>query len=160
MNGGKVIWLTGLPCSGKSTIANEVAKHRDIKIFDGDTIRAQAGNRDLSYEGRVKQARQVATMTSSWQGNAIVAIVSPFKECRKVSGQILKDRYIEVYIKCALDTYIRRDVKGMYKKAKSGEIEQFTGISSPYDIPENPHVVLDTEKLTVEQCAITILSLL
>ena len=160
MNSSKVIWLTGLPCSGKSTIAKEVAKLCDVKVFDGDTIRAQVGNQDFSYEGRVKQAHQVATMASNWPGNVIVAIVSPFKECRSIASELLKDRYVEVYVKCTLETCVNRDVKGMYEKAKKGEIKQFTGISSPYDIPENPHLVLDTEKLTVEQCARTILCLL
>lgn len=99
-------------------------------------------------------------MAGDWPGNAIVAIVSPFKECRSVASNLLRDRYVEVYVKCSLETCANRDVKGMYDKAKRGEIKQFTGISSPYDIPENPHVVLDTEKLTVEQCATTVLSLL
>ncbi len=161
MSNDSVIWLTGLPCSGKSTIAREVARQNpDIKVLDGDIVRIQTGHSDFSYEGRLRQARQVALMAKERQGNVIVAIVSPFEDCRKIAHEILNKRYIEVYLKCSLDTCIARDVKGMYKKAMSGEIRNFTGISSSYETPQNPHVVIDTERLKTEQCVKIVQSLL
>ena len=156
----KVIWLTGLPCSGKSTIAQNVARHRDIQILDGDVIREKKQNKDFSYEGRVNQARNVALAADKSSKDVIVALVSPFAACRDVAREVLKDRYIEVYVKCSLDTCIARDVKGMYKRAMNGEIKDFTGISSPYEIPKDPHLVLDTNKLSIEQCSKLVQSLL
>lgn len=157
----KVIWLTGLPCSGKSTIAREVAKDRDVLVLDGDVMRAQQQNTDFSYQGRINQARMVATKAAANSDkDVIVALVSPFAACRDAARQVLKDRYVEVYVKCSLQTCVARDVKGLYKRAIQGEIKDFTGISSPYEIPIDPHLVLDSEKLGIGQCSKIIQSLL
>ncbi|NUM25255.1 MAG: adenylyl-sulfate kinase [Candidatus Buchananbacteria bacterium] len=132
----QIIWLTGLPCSGKTTIARELAKHINAEILDGDEIRLIIDNQDFSTEGRRKHMLMVAEMAERFSRYTpvIVALVSPIKSVRDE----IKKQYpnvVEVFVNCNLKECIRRDVKGLYKKALAGAITNFTGISDPYEPP-------------------------
>ncbi len=151
--------MTGLPCSGKSTIARELAKQINAEVLDGDDIRKFMKNNDFTPEGRKKHMLSVAEIAYRFSKytNVIVALVSPIK---KVRGEI-KSKYpnvIEVFIKCDIKECIRRDVKGMYKLAKQGKIKNFTGVSAPYEKPDDKTTFVDTEVFDVEQCVEVILS--
>jgi adenylylsulfate kinase len=149
----KIYWLTGLPCSGKTTIANELAKRIHAEILDGDDIRAITNNKDFSPEGRRNHMLSVAELAYrlSKYNNVVVALVSPIKSVRDE----IKKKYPnvnEIYVKCSLEGCKKRDVKGMYNKALKGEIKDFTGISAPYEAPEHS-TVIDTEHSTIQECA-------
>lgn len=148
----KIIWLTGLPCSGKTTIARALARHINAEILDGDDIRRISSNTDFSPKGRKMHMLSVAEMAykSSKYAHVIVALVSPIRAVRDE----IKEKYpnmSEVFVKCPIETCIKRDVKGMYKKAMSGEVKQFTGISAPYEEPDSGTLALDTSNSTVEE---------
>jgi len=158
---GLVIWFTGLSGSGKSTIASGVEKElvaRKIAEYwlDGDSLRCGL-NSDLGFseQDRNENIRRFAEVAALFKDAGIIVLVSaisPFKEMRdfariKVGGSGL----IEVYVKAELTTCVKRDTKGLYKKARTGEIANFTGISSPYEEPENPDLVIDTDALTIEE---------
>lgn len=155
----KVYWLTGLPCSGKTTIANELAKKLGAEVLDGDILRELTQNNDFSKEGRIKHMKRVAITANllSKYTNVVVALVSPIREIREEIKR--KYGFFEIFISCNLDECKRRDVKGMYAKALCGEIENFTGIQDPYEEPLNPDVIVDTKSTTVEQCVSKILSI-
>lgn len=147
----KIIWLTGLPCSGKTTIAQELSRHINAEILDGDEIRLLVDNNDFSPEGRRKHMLMVAEMAYRFSRytHVVVALVSPIKSVREE----IKLRYpnvVEVFVKCNLEECKRRDVKGLYKKALSGEINNFTGVSSPYEQPEGA-IELETDKLSIKE---------
>lgn len=147
----KIIWLTGLPCSGKTTIAYELSRHLNAEVLDGDEIRTIIGNQDFSPEGRKKHMLSVAEMASRFSRytNVVVALVSPIKAVREE----IKARYPnigEVFVKCPVEECARRDVKGQYKKALAGEILHFTGVSAPYEEPTDA-LVVDTERLSVAE---------
>lgn len=160
---GLVIWLTGLSGSGKSTIANELntrlfhQKKHSI-ILDGDNTRLGI-NHDLGFTAadRTENNRRVAEIAKLFMesGNiAICSFISPFQKDRDLSKQIIgEENYFEVFVDCSLATCENRDVKGMYKQARKGELESFTGISSPYETPANPQLILPTEQLNLQQCA-------
>lgn len=153
----KIFWLTGLPCSGKSTIAKELSRHINAEILDGDEIRRLTSNQDFSENGRDKHIRMVAELAYilSKYTNVIVALVSPYKALREE----LKRKFsniIEIYVKCSINTCIIRDTKGMYKKALNGEIKNFTGIDGIYEDPLNS-TTIDTEKHGVQDCISQIL---
>lgn len=157
----QIFWLTGLPCSGKTTIANELAKRTNAEILDGDDIRKFMKNQDFSEEGRKKHMLSVAEIAYRFSkyANVVVALVSPIKAVREE----IKEKYsnvTEIWVKCDLDECIKRDVKGMYKLAKEGKIKNFTGIDAPYEEPttgENKTTFVDTNALNVIQCVETIL---
>lgn len=154
----KIIWLTGLPCSGKTTIASELGRHINAEILDGDEIRGLINNQDFSAEGRRKHMMMVAEMAYRFSkyANVIVALVSPIKSVRDE----IKSKYPnlrEVYIKCDLDECIKRDVKGLYRKALNGELTDFTGISSPYEEPVGA-LEVDTKELNIKESVDLILS--
>jgi len=159
----QIFWLTGLPCSGKTTIAKELARHTNAEILDGDDIRNITSNQDFSLEGRKKHMLAVAELAYrlSKYTNVIVALVSPIKTVREE----IKRKYhnlTEIYIMCDLEECKRRDVKGMYKKALDGEIKNFTGIDAPYEEPtlQGPDktTFVDTTTFDVQQCVDVILS--
>ncbi len=156
----KIFWLTGLPCSGKTTIAKELAKHLYAEILDGDEIRAIVGNTDFSKDGRAKHMRSVAAFaaTLSKYANVVVALVSPLREVRE---EIKKEypNLREIYVKCDLEKCKERDCRGMYAKAERGEIDNFTGVQAEYEEPLNPDIVVRTDKDSVEQCVKHILRL-
>ena len=163
--GGCVVWFTGLPCSGKTTIAKKLMeilqeKGKDVELLDGDTVRDYIRNKDFSKEGRNKHLRYIALMAKLLAERGVIVLcsfVSPYTENRDFALSICKN-FIEVYVKASLDTCIQRDVKGMYKKALNGEIKGFTGIDDPYEEPENPEIVVETDKESVEESVEKVLS--
>ncbi|MCK4836515.1 MAG: adenylyl-sulfate kinase [Candidatus Aminicenantes bacterium] len=167
---GMVLWFTGLPSSGKSTIANEVAfqLHQMKKfsyVLDGDNIR-HGLNKDLGFspedrEENIRRISEVASLFADSGAIAITAFVSPYRKdrdfCRQLAGE---ERFVEILVKANLDTCEERDPKGMYEKAKRGEIKEFTGISAPYEDPLHPEIILDTDTMTIEQETATVIDYL
>ena len=156
-----LMWFTGLSGSGKSTIANVVEQElhkQGIKTYtlDGDNIR-NGINSDLTFspEDRTENIRRIAEISNLMVDAGVVvlaAFVSPYKKDRENIKAIVKEEnFIEIYINTSLEECERRDVKGLYKKARSGEIKNMTGISAPYEAPENPELEIETEKEAVEQ---------
>ncbi len=156
LNRGFVVWLTGLPGSGKTTVANAVAsKLREsgyrVEVLDGDWVRKTI-NPDVGFtrEERRIHLRRIAWIARLLARNGVIVLcsfVSPYRSVRKEIREIVEEEapFVEVYCKCSLQECIRRDPKGLYRKALRGEIEHFTGISDPYEEPENPELTLDTE---------------
>jgi len=167
---GVVLWFTGLSGSGKSTIANEVAYQLHTRghfsyVLDGDNIR-HGLNKDLGFspEDRNENIRRISEVAHLFADAGVIAItafISPYRDLRNFCRGLLdKERYFEVYCKASLDTCEQRDPKGLYKKARKGEIKQFTGIDAPYEEPENPEILLDTDVLSIEQSAEKVLKIL
>lgn len=151
-----VIWLTGLSGSGKTTIARMLIERLSDQclLLDGDVIRDLRKDQAFDRISRIEHLRTVAVMASIAQAQGIlpvVATISPYKEARQMARQ-LTSNFIEVYLSTSLDECRRRDVKGLYKKVDEGKIKDFTGIDSPYEVPQNPEVTLNTELLCVEEC--------
>jgi len=159
---GVVAWLTGLPASGKTTIARIVAeKLRSmgyrVELLDGDWVRRTI-NPDAGFtrEERRRHLLRVAWIARLLARNGVVVLcsfVSPYRDVRAEIRKIVEEEgipFIEVYVKCSLQECIRRDPKGLYRRALRGEIKHFTGISDPYEPPEAPDVVLDTEADSAE----------
>ena len=165
MNRGVVVWFTGLPCSGKTTIAKEVKKFLeekgiDVELLDGDTVRDYIRNKDFSKEGRNKHLRYIALMAKLLAQRGVVVLcsfVSPYRENRDLARSI-SENFVEIYVNTPLEVCIQRDVKGMYKKALNGEIKGFTGVDDPYEEPENPELVIETQKESVEESASKVIS--
>ena len=166
MNGhkGKVLWLTGLSGSGKSTIANateQVLFQRGVHtyILDGDNVR-QGLNQDLGFTeaDRVENIRRVAEVAKLMVDAGLVVItafISPFRSERDMARSLFDEgEFIEVFVDTPLATAEARDPKGLYKKARRGELPHFTGIDSPYEAPQNPDAVLNTATLSLEECVI------
>jgi adenylylsulfate kinase len=162
------IWITGLPCSGKTTIAKRLEGellNRGYRVahLDGDDVR-QKLNSDLGFspEDRRENLRRIAHVAQLFneKGNFVIAsFVSPTNEYRRMIRSIIENMKL-VYLKCSIEECERRDTKEMYQKARTGEIKEFTGISAPFEEPENPDLVLDTEKLDPEECVKRILVLI
>lgn len=156
---GFVLWFTGLPCSGKTSVADEVAKilkAKDMKVerLDGDVVRKSL-TRDLGFskEDRDKNIERVTfvSMILSRNGVAVLpAFVSPYIGARDNARNECTN-FIEVYVKCSVEECEKRDVKGMYKKAREGIIKDFTGVDDPYEEPPNPELVIETDKETIEE---------
>jgi adenylylsulfate kinase len=154
------IWLTGFSGSGKSTIAAALDHwfyRRQIRsyITDGDNTRMHLNSDlDFSREGRKENIRRVAEVAKLFNDAGVVVIssfISPFEEDRIAAKSIVGiENYVEVYIATPLATCIKRDAKGLYEKAQKGEIKDFTGINSPYEVPSNPDIVVDTTLDTIE----------
>ncbi|MFY3740893.1 MAG: adenylylsulfate kinase [Candidatus Nitrosomirales archaeon] len=155
---GFVIWLTGLPGSGKTTIAKELApKLREaglkVELFDGDEVRKQLSP-DLGFtkKDREVHARRVVYLSKILARNGIVSIVSlisPYREFREFARKEIVN-FVEVFVKASLETCIKRDPKGLYKKALNGEITDLTGLQDVYEEPLNPEVMVETEMEPVE----------
>lgn len=157
-----VIWLTGLSGSGKSTLANALDQRlfdRNIKtyVLDGDNIRTGLSN-DLGFsnEDRKENMRRISEVANLFSDSGtlvITAFISPFKEGREKAKELIgEDNFFEVHVDCNLETCESRDPKGLYKKARAGEIKKFTGIDSPYEKPSNPDVVVETNLYNVDEC--------
>ncbi|TYS25406.1 adenylyl-sulfate kinase [Bacillus subtilis] len=157
-----ILWLTGLSGSGKSTIANAAARELfeqgyQVIVLDGDNIR-HGLNKDLGFsdEDRKENIRRIGEVAKLFvqQGTIVItAFISPFREDREQVRQLVEaGEFNEVYIKCDLDICEQRDPKGLYKKARNGEIPFFTGIDSPYEEPEAPELVLDSGQHDREEC--------
>ncbi|QPG31554.1 adenylyl-sulfate kinase [Bacillus subtilis] len=157
-----ILWLTGLSGSGKSTIANAAARELfeqgyQVIVLDGDNIR-HGLNKDLGFsdEDRKENIRRIGEVAKLFvqQGTIVItAFISPFREDRQQVRELVEaGEFNEVYIKCDLDICEQRDPKGLYKKARNGEIPFFTGIDSPYEEPEAPELVLDSGQHDREAC--------
>ncbi len=163
----KLLWFTGLSGSGKSTLAHALEEHLHQRgcrtyVFDGDNVR-HGLCRDLGFgiEDRTENIRRIGEMSKLFVDAGIIALtafISPIRIDRdNVRRLFQSDDFIEVYVKASIKTCESRDVKGLYKKARAGEIPNFTGISSPYEIPENPEIVIDTENREIEECVDSLL---
>ena len=160
-----VLWFTGLSGSGKSTLANAVEKllfHRGFQThtLDGDNVRMGL-NRDLGFspEDRTENIRRISEVANLMrQSGTIVctAFISPYRKCRNSARDIIGRDFIEVYVKAPLEVCENRDPKGLYKKARRGEIPNFTGISAPYETPEKPEIIVDTSEYDIEECTLQI----
>lgn len=154
---GFVLWMTGLPCSGKTTILRRMQERvPNLAMLDGDELREWLSPKDFSKEGRDEHNKKVAHLAKLLLKHQVpvgVSLVSPYVENRQNARKIIDagDQFSEVYVKCSLDQCENRDVKGMYKKARAGEIKNFTGLDDPYEAPENPDFVVDTEKGSVDE---------
>lgn len=158
---GLVIWFTGVSGVGKSTIACELEKalFADGKFayrLDGDNLRFGL-NSDLGFANRdrlenVRRIGETAALFKDAGLIVLVACISPNREMREFAKEKVENNFIEIYVKASLETCIKRDTKGLYKKAKSGELSDFTAISLSYEEPSNPDIILDTDLFTVEEC--------
>jgi len=159
---GVVVWLTGLPGSGKTTIARALGERLSsegyrVELIDGDwarqTVSEGAG---FTPEERRRHLRRIAWIARLLARNGVVVLasfVSPYRSAREMIRNIVEEEapFLEVYVKASLDTVIKRDPKGLYKRALAGEIKHMTGIDDPYEPPEEPWLVLDTDKETVDE---------
>jgi len=156
------IWLTGLSGSGKSSIAKEMERRlheagRHVYVLDGDNLRFGL-NRDLSFSRadrteNIRRGAEVARLFNDAGTVVLVPVISPFKEDRESARRIIgEERFCEVHVSTPLEVCEARDGKGLYRKARAGEIEEFTGISSPYELPERPFLRLDTSGRTLDEC--------
>ena len=165
---GFVLWFTGLPCSGKTTLSGIVAeelllKGCGVKQFDGDILRVGV-SRDLKYSkaDRKQQVYRVTDMVSDFIHNgsvALVSLISPYRDHRNYARKKISS-FIEMYVRCPLYVCESRDIKGMYRLAREGKIRYFTGVSAPYEEPRNPEIIVDTDKINSQSCAGEILDFL
>ncbi len=157
----KVIWMTGLSGSGKTTLALYLEKllHKKgffTQVFDADCLRATL-NRDLDFsiKGRTENVRRIAEISKIFLDAGVIVIncfISPTNKIRQIAKKIIgNEDFIEVYVNSSLDACEKRDTKGLYKKARKGLIKNFTGLDSPYEVPENPDIEIDTENYSIEQ---------
>ena len=165
---GFTIWFTGLSGAGKSTISEIVApalQERGLKVevLDGDVIRTNLSKGlGFSKEDRDTNIRRIAFVADLLSRNGvgvITAAISPYAEIRDEAHEMMGDRFLEVYVKASVEACAERDVKGLYEKAFKGEIKEFTGVSDPYEAPENPALVVDTENETPEESAQKVIAL-
>ena len=156
---GGILWFTGLSGSGKSTLAKALHKKlfdKGYQVFmlDGDNIR-NGLNRDLGFspEDRSENIRRVGEVANLFAQSGVIVIssfISPYREDRRRVRSMAPDAFHNIYIKASVEACEKRDVKGLYKKARAGEIKEFTGISAPYEAPANPDLLIDTEITSVE----------
>ena len=171
-NGHKsaILWFTGLSGAGKSTLAQAVEKDLFLKrihtyILDGDNVR-HGLNRDLGFspEDRTENIRrigEVANLMMDAGTICLTAFISPYRVDRQGAREIAPEgSFIEVYTKCSLEECEKRDPKGLYKKSRAGEIPEFTGISAPYEEPENAELVVETDKYSIDECVEQVISYL
>lgn len=165
-----VLWFTGLSASGKSTIANAVEKKLyDLNfvtyLLDGDNIR-HGLNKDLGFDekSRVENIRRVGETARLFNDAGIIvltAFISPFRSDRQLVRKLFdKNQFLEVFVDSSLETCEKRDPKGMYKKARKGEIKNFTGISSPYEAPNSPEIHVDNNNASLEEVTMQIIDYL
>lgn len=163
------VWMTGLSGAGKSTLANELEKRlismgKHTMLLDGDNIRMGL-NRDLGFKenDRIENIRRVAEVARLMNDAGLIVItsfISPYRSDRRVARDIVGDRFIEVYVSTPLEECEKRDVKGLYQRARAGKISDFTGISSPYEKPERAEIVIDTSKYDIDECTDKIMQML
>lgn len=165
-----MVWFTGLSGSGKSTIA--IALERELhqrgllcRILDGDNIRSGINNNlGFSPEDRVENIRRIAEVSRLFVDTGIITIaafISPSNELREMASSIIgKDDFLEIYVSTPIEECERRDVKGLYAKARKGEIKDFTGISAPFEAPLHPALRLDTSVLSLEESVARLLNLI
>lgn len=166
---GTTMWFTGLSGSGKSTLANAVAgalhgKGLSTFVLDGDNIR-HGLNKDLGFspEDRVENIRRIGEVAKLFTSAAVInctAFISPYEADRKIARDLQPDTFIEVFCYADLSVCEERDPKGLYKKARAGEIKGFTGIDAPYEEPSAPELKVDTGRQSLEECVGAVLELL
>jgi len=165
-----ILWFTGLSGSGKSTVANAVENQlvslqKHTYLLDGDNVRMGL-NRDLSFseKDRIENIRRIGEVSKLFVDVGIMVItafISPFQQDRDSVRELVEDgEFIEIFIDTPLEVCESRDPKGLYKKARAGEIPNFTGISSPYEAPLNPEIHIKTDEMTIEECALKVISYL
>jgi adenylylsulfate kinase len=157
----KIIWFTGLSGSGKSTLSHAVEEEFHnmglrTYVLDGDNIRLGLSSdltfSDIDRRENIRRIGETAKLMIEAGIIVMTAFISPFKKDRNLVRQLVdKNDFIEIFCKASIETCELRDVKGMYKKARLGLIKDFTGISSPYEKPENPELIIDTEKFTIKE---------
>jgi len=167
---GAVLWFTGLSGSGKSTLAHAIEEQlyqRGCRtyVFDGDNVRhglcANLGFSDEDRSENIRRVGEVAKLFLETGGIALTAFISPFSADRAQARTIVPHGdFLEIYCRASIDICAQRDVKGLYKRAKAGEIKDFTGISSPYEVPENPELTVDTGTQPLAECVDAVLALL
>jgi adenylylsulfate kinase len=167
--GGFTLWFTGLSGSGKTTIAHLVGPELDrrgqvVEYLDGDTVRTHL-SKGLGFskedrDAHIERVGWVASRLTRHGGAVIAAAISPYDETRRTARAMVEEfgPFIEVYVKASVDECARRDVKGLYQKAFAGEIKEFTGVSDPYEEPEDAELVLDTELHSPEESAALVLA--
>ena len=165
-----VLWFTGLSGSGKSTLAHALEEKLFQKgcstfVLDGDNVRhGLNSNLDFSEKGRTENIRRVSEVSKLMMESGLIvmtAFISPFNKDRNEARKLISsDDFIEIYCKASLETCEARDVKGLYKRARAGEIKNYTGIDSPYEKPENPELVIDTDQQSLEESMSNILDFL
>lgn len=158
---GGVLWFTGLPGSGKSTLAFELERHlfdtgKQVYVLDGDNLR-HGLNSDLGFthQDRTENIRRVGEVAALYAGAGMIAItafISPYRADRAGARRAADAQFHEIYLSATVEVCEARDPKGHYKKARRGEIPEFTGVTAPYETPENPELIIDTGFLTVAEC--------
>jgi len=165
-----LIWFTGLSGSGKSTIANELEVRLHEKglssyVLDGDNVRMGL-NKDLSFSEtdrteNIRRISEVANLMIDAGLIVLAAFVSPYRKDREAIRQVVKDaNFVEVFVDAPLEVCEERDVKGLYKKARAGEIKNLTGLNAPYEAPQNPDLVIKTDEISVKEAVEKILQLI
>jgi adenylylsulfate kinase len=166
---GFCLWFTGLSGSGKSTITTHLVKElrkrgSKLEVLDGDVVRENLSKGlGFSKEDRDTNIRRIAFVANLLSRNdvpVITAAISPYREIRNEAREMMGDRFIEAYVKASVEVCEERDVKGLYAKARAGEIKEFTGVSDPYEPPEDPELVIETEQQSPEESARQILNFL
>ena len=157
----RTIWFTGLSGSGKSSLANELEKRlaamgKHTMLLDGDNVRMGL-NKNLGFKenDRIENIRRIAEVAKLMNDAGLIVLtsfISPFVRDRRSAREIIGEDFIEVYVSTPLSECERRDVKGLYRKARAGELSNFTGVNSPYEVPENPDIIIDTSKESLENC--------
>lgn len=159
---GAIVWFTGLSGAGKSTLAHAVEEHLHQMgcrtfVLDGDNVRhGLCGDLGFSAADRAENIRRVGEVAKLFMEAGVIvltAFISPFREDRnKVRAMVQPGEFIEIYCQCPVEVCEQRDTKGLYKKARAGEIGQFTGISSPYQVPDTPELVVNTSERSLNDC--------
>lgn len=165
-----VLWFTGLSGSGKSTLAHAVEEKLHqcgcrTFVLDGDNVRhglcSDLGFEDSDRRENIRRVGEIAKLFIEAGIITLTAFISPFLEDRNRVRSIFQNgNFLEVYCKCPLEVCAQRDVKGLYQRARDGKVKQFTGISSPYEPPKNPELIVETDKLTLEESVIQVMGLL
>jgi bifunctional enzyme CysN/CysC len=157
---GAVLWFTGLSGAGKSTLAfalEEALFERNYQVYvlDGDNVRSGlTSDLGFSHQDRTENIRRVGEVAALFAGAGVICIsafISPYRADRDIARRAAGDKFYEVYVAADLATCEKRDPKGLYKKARAGEIEDFTGVSAPYEAPESPEIVVDTSRQSVKE---------
>lgn len=165
-----ILWFTGLSASGKSSIANALAREifergNQSFVLDGDNVR-HGLNKDLGFDedSRKENIRRIGEVSKLFVESGqivLTAFISPYQEDRDTVRDLVGEgEFLEVYVKCSVEECERRDPKGLYKKARNEEIKNFTGISAPYEAPVNPEIVVDSENFSIEECAQQLIQIL
>ncbi|GCE19698.1 adenylyl-sulfate kinase [Dictyobacter kobayashii] len=158
-NAGFTIWFTGLSGAGKSTLSEIIeqrlrARGRNVEVLDGDVVRTHLSKGlGFSKEDRDTNIKRIAFVCGLLSRNGVVCIsaaISPYREAREWARQEIGN-FVEIYVKCPIDVCRQRDVKGLYKLVDEGKVKNFTGVDDPYEEPENPELVIETDKETIEE---------